>query len=81
MTQRLQTLVGDMREREQLFDLLTRLVRIRDELGEVAFDDACNRSRLAIAHVALKVALREAPTSNRCPQDKELTIRATFDPE
>lgn len=46
--------------REQLLDLLERLVAIRATLGEEAFGMACHKARVAIGKVVLEEATAAA---------------------
>lgn len=48
--------------REPLLDLLTRLMTLRDELGDPTFLRACQKAKHAIAMVALDAAERNART-------------------
>lgn len=53
--------------REQLLDLLERLVGVRAALGEDAFERACHKARVAVARVVLDEAVAAA---QRVPASK-----------
>lgn len=63
--------------REELLDLLERLVSLRHELGDEAFARACHRSRLAIATVAMDTAEKRVDGLNGTdrPRNVPFTIR------
>lgn len=56
-----------MSVREELLDLLERLVTLRDQLGDNTFSQACHNARIAIAATALDHAHR-APGRSRSDQ-------------
>lgn len=65
--------------RDELLDLLERLVSVHEELGERTFDKACRGARLAIAQAVLAdvEARVGAPVSGARPADiqhRPLTI-------
>lgn len=51
--------------REDLLDILGRLVSVRQALGETGFRQACHRARLAIAAVAMEHAEETARGARR----------------
>jgi hypothetical protein len=53
---------GTSTVREHMLDILQRLSRLREALGEDAFEKACRRARHAIAAVALEEAERDRPS-------------------
>lgn len=67
--------------REQLLDLLERLVGVRAALGEDAFERACQKARVAVARVVLDEAVAAAervPTSkSEGRRDDSLSLTTT----
>lgn len=51
--------------REELLDLLRRLVTIRRRLGATAFEEAVHRSKVEIARAALVAAERKGGKAGR----------------